>query len=154
MKFSQVPEPIKSQTEEYIKRRFNEIVSIWNYWLEHCVKFISFMNAGGVIAILTFMGITKKIEIISLPGLALGLFVLGIFLDGILFSTMFNRMKNQYQNMNLEVADLFADKLDREDFLAKDQKRLELSKSAFFLGWGAAICFYIGVIIGLFSFFT
>jgi len=145
----------------YIEIRTNQIIQTWNYWLEHCVKYILFVNAGGIITILSFMRALNYVRAISLPGLALGFYIVGLFLVGVIFLYMFFRFKKDYDEFTVDTESLKTDLIKNpkvaeerwQQFLAKDEPRKKFRKTALYLGLSSASCFFIGTIIGIISFF-
>jgi hypothetical protein len=153
MNFTDMCEPLQIEIRKDIGMRFNGIVTIWNYWIEHCVKYISFTNAGGIIAILTFMN-SRSITSLSWCGLALLLFVIGLILVGITIAYMFHRMKNNYDEMITYAEKFYGGNIKWGEFKEKADKASKFNKPALFFGWFSASCFFAGLIIGIISFIT
>jgi len=151
MKVTDMPDSILRGVTEDIGMRFNGIVTVLNYWTEHCVKYISFANAGGIIAILTFMNL-KNIKSLLLPGLALVLFVIGLVLVGFLIAHMFYRMKTNRDKMITYADKFYEGNIKWGEFKEIADKAKKFSRPALILGWSSASCFYLGIIIGIISF--
>jgi len=154
MKFTDdIPEPLRVDMSKYIGQRFTEIIQVWNYWLEHCVKYISFTNAGGIIAMLTFMN-SRNIRAFSWPGLALLLFAIGLILVGITVAYMFHRMKKAHDQTEKDASEFYSGKITWGQFIEKVDKFKKFNIIALWLGWGAGVCFFVGLVIGIISFIT
>ena len=153
VKFTDTPKPFRRAVREHVGMRLDEIVRVWNYWTEHCVKYISFTNAGGIIAVLTFMN-SRNITFVSLAGLALSLFGTGLILVGITIAYMFHRIKNNYDDMKMCADKFFTGNINWGEFIEKTDKATKFNKPALILGWLSAISFFAGLIIGIISFIT
>jgi amino acid transporter len=153
MKFTDMPDSLQVGSNQDIGRRFNGIIGIWNYWIEHCVKYISFTNAGGIIAVLTFMN-SKNIRAVSWSGLALSLFVIGLILVGILIARMFGFMKKNHDNIKTYTREFYKGEITWGEFITKADKLTETKMAAVWLGWASACCFFVGLIIGIISYVT
>lgn len=153
MKFTDMPELLQREVTNHIGMRFNGIVTVWNYWIEHCVKYISFTNAGGIIAILTFMN-SRNITFVSWAGLALSFFGIGLILVGITIAHMFHRMKNNHDEMITYADEFYVGNIKWGEFKEKTGKATKFSKPALYFGWFSASSFFLGLIIGIISYIT
>ena len=151
MRFTDMPEALKNGINQDIQIRFKGIIGVWNYWLEHCIKYISFTNAGGIIATLTFMN-SRNIRAVSWAGLALLFFVIGLIAVGIIIGNMFNYAKTNYDKMKLYSNDFYMGNIKWGELIKKADQLTETNKAAIFSGWFAACCFFVGLIIGILSY--
>ena len=127
MKFLEIPEQLKPGIVENINKLSRDVIQVWNYWLEHCVKFVSFTNAGGIIAMLTFMN-SRNIRFLSRAGLALSLFAVGLILTGIFILYMFLRFKLIYEKTEQDVDDFYSSKIKWGQFAKKVKERKKFHK--------------------------
>ena len=153
MKFTDMPEPLQIGSSQNIGMRFKDIIGVWNYWIEHCIKYISFTNAGGIIAILTFMN-SRNIKAVSWSGLALLLFVIGLILVGFIIASMFKHMRNSHGKMKIYAEKFYTGNIKWGEFIKEADKLTETNETAIWLGWISAWCFFIGLIIGIFSYIS
>jgi hypothetical protein len=112
------------------------------------------MNAGGIIAVLTFMGILNIVRAVSWAGLSLLSFVIGVILVGLLFSHMYEFFKKNCKGLEEDREDFLSHKISWEDLLAKDAPRLQESKCAERLARISSICILGGIVFGFIGFFT
>jgi len=153
MKFTDMPEPLRIEVGKGIRMSLNGIIRVWNYWIEHCVKYISFTNAGGIITILTFMN-SRNIPSVSWPGLALLLFVIGLTSVGITSAYMFGRMRKNHDEMEAYADEFFAGNIKWGKVKERAEKARKFNKPALILGGLSASSFFLGLIIGIISFIT
>lgn len=153
MKFHEMPEELIAYANSQIGLLFTQITKVWDYWLEHCVKFVSFTNAGGIIAMLTFMN-SRNIGFLSRAGLALSLFAVGLILVGIFILYMFLRFKLIYEKTEQDIDGFYSSKIQWGQFAKNVKERKKFHKLALWLGLGSATCFFIGLVIGIISFIT
>jgi hypothetical protein len=143
-----------AECSKFISDRFSQIIESIDYWADLCVKYIIYINAGGAIAVLTFMGASSAVRDMIGSKLALLSFVFGLVAAGIVLAVGFYRMAHFQKSLKQDSAKYVSNEIDWEELLDNDAKRLEPSKWACLLGWGAFIFFGLGVIIGLISLFT
>jgi len=153
MKFQEMPDQLKPGIVESINKLSRDIAQVWDYWLEHCVKYVSFTNAGGIIAMLTFMN-SRNIRAISWSGLALLLFIIGLILVGIIILYMFLRFKVFYENTVKDINEFYSGNIQLGQLNKKVEQRKKFHKLALWLGFGTAGCFFFGLVIGIISFIT
>ena len=149
----------RRQQEEYITRRVYNEYHWLNYWGEHSFNYLLFVNAGGVIAILTFMSIFKdKIKATSLAGLVsvltLVCFVVGLVLVGLFSKYQYYFFKEKCKAIDEDSKSFGAGRLTFEEFLNKDAPRLKESRYGEKYALAAARCAFGGIVFGLFSFFA
>ena len=111
MNFYEMPEELLAYANSQIELLFSQITKVWDYWLEHCIKFVSFTNAGAIIAMLTFMN-SRNIGFLSRAGLALSLFAIGLILVGIFLLYMFLCFKMIYEKTEQDVNDFHSTKIN------------------------------------------
>jgi uncharacterized membrane protein YuzA (DUF378 family) len=117
------------------------------------------VNAGGVIAILTFMSIFKdKIKATSLAGLAsvltLVCFVVGLVLVGLFSKYQYYFFKEKCKALEEDSKKFSAGRLTFAEFIIKDAPRLEESRYGEKYALAAARCALGGIVFGLISFFA
>lgn len=140
---------------EIINRRLFERVQFFNYWTEHCVRYLLFVNAGGVIAVLTFMGIFKIDNLISWAGLALGFFTVGLILVGWLLNHMRSFFEKIWKELLEDREKLSTGEIaDPQKVLDIDALRMTESKYAVMAARISSWCILGGILFGFISFFT
>lgn len=146
-----MPAPLQNEIIQIIRTQSDGIVRVWNCWIERSVKYITFTNAGGIIAMLTFMN-SRNIRAISWSGLALCFFVFGLVLVGFIIGGMFKYTKDNHTKTRSYTKDFYTGTITWGYFIDKINKLTETNKSALWLGWFSGCCFFIGLIIGILSY--
>ena len=140
---------------EIINSWLSERVQYFNYWNDHCVRYLLFVNAGGVIAVLTFMGILGIDKIRFEAVLALGFFTVGLILVGLLLDHMRSFFKKLWQELFADRDKLFTGQIaDPQEVLDKDMPRVKESKYAVIVARISSVCILGGIVFGFISFFT
>jgi hypothetical protein len=142
----------KHSQEKTIFVRFYERYQWMNYWGDHCFKYLLFVNAGGIIAVLTFMGTFDDIRPISfaLAGLSLVCFIAGLVLVGFLSKHLFYFFKVRWQALKDDINQ----GLEYEEIIKRDDPRLEESRYGEKMALTASWLAFGGIVLGLTSFFT
>jgi len=138
---------------EYINRRVFAEYHWLNYWGDHSFKYLLFVNAGGVIAILTFIS-TFKVKAISVAGLSLGSFVIGLVLVGLLCKYLYYFFKVKCTELDNDRKRFDTRQLTFEEFLIRDAPRLDESRYGEKLALAASWFAFGGILLGLISFFV
>ena len=154
MKYKKATKTFNAECSKYISDRANQIMQAIDYWADLGVKYLIYVNAGGAIVILAFMGASISVRSMVGPKLALLSFVFGLVTVGIIVAVDFYRMAHCQKSLKEDSDKYLSNEIDWEDLLENDSKRLRPSKWGFLLGWGAFMFFDLGVILGLISLFT
>jgi len=138
--------------EEAIYTRFFERYRWMNYWSDRCYNYLLFVNAGGIIAILTFMSTFDDISTISIASALLSLvcFIIGLVLVGLLSKYLFYFFKDRWQALK----DDMNQDIEFEEIIKRDNPRLGESRYGEKLALAASWFAFGGIILGLISFFT
>jgi len=154
MKYKETTKKLNAECSKYISDRFSQIIQAIDYWADLSVKYLIYVNAGGAIVILGFMGASSSVRDMLGSRLALLSFVFGLVTAGMVLAIGFYRMAHFQRCLKEDINKYMSNDIDWEKLLENDEKRLEPGKWACLFGWGAFIFFGLGVIIGLINFFT
>lgn len=144
----------QSNLMDSINSRLNERILYFNYWTDHCVKYLLFVNAGGVIAVLGFMNRLKLSSAIFFAVLALVFFTIGLILVGVLLNHMRAFFYNLWLNLKADREKIFSREIaDPQEVLDNDNQRATESKFAEKVARISSVCFLCGIIFGFISFF-
>ena len=154
MKYKKATKTFNEKCSKYISDRSSQIVQAIDYWADLGVKYLLYLNAGGAIVILAFMGASSSVRSMVGSKLALLSFVFGLVAVWIALVVGFYRMAHFQKSLKEDSDKYLSNEIDWEDLLENDSKRLRPSKWGFLLGWGAFMFFDLGVILGLISLFT
>ena len=154
MKYEKATKTFNAECSKYISDRSSQIVQAIDYWADLGVKYLLYLNAGGAIVILAFVGASSSVRSMVGSKLALLSFVFGLITVWIIFVVGFYRMVHFQKSLKEDSDQYMSNEIDWEDLLENDSKRLRPSKWACLLGWGAFMFFDLGVILGLISLLT
>ena len=138
-----------NEEKDYIISCRNGRVKIIDLWGVYCVKFVTAVNAGGVIAIMSFMGATKKVNFFLLLGV--GFYLAGVTLMGLVLHTLFDKhieFQKQFEN---DVLNFITNRLPWETLCKNESDRNIIIKPANIMGILAFIAFLCGSISGVLS---
>jgi hypothetical protein len=159
MKYSEIvkTDTFHKRVEEFINTRWKQLYDLEKEWGDRAFKFLQFINAGGVVATLSFMGSSGAVRAMPGPKYALIWFLLGLL--NVIILLEIERRYSQY---------LFKRWRTRVDFYRKnmidyeilfDSEGTEILKSLFWsrfntisehiLGYGSFICFLMGLYNGI-----
>jgi len=154
MMYKENTKKLNAECSKYISDRSSQIIQAIDYWSDLSIKCLIYLNAGGAIVILSFMGASSTVRGMVGSKLALLSFVFGLVTVAIVLAVGFYRMAHFQKSLKEDSNKYMSNEIDWEELLDNDAKRLEPSNWACFLAWGAFIFFDLGVIIGLISLFT
>jgi hypothetical protein len=154
MKNKKNTKSLNAERSRYISDRFSQIIQAIDYWADLGIKYLICLNAGGIIVVLGFMGSSSSVRGMVGAKLALMSFVFGLVTVGIVLVIGFYRMAYCQKGLKEDSDKYISNKIDWEEVLENDAKRLYPNKWACLFAWGAFIFFDLGVILGLISLFT
>jgi hypothetical protein len=154
MKYKEATKELNAERSNYISDRIRQIIQVIDYWANLSVKYLLYVNAGGTIVVLGFMGASSAVRDMSSPKLALLSFLFGLVTSGMVSVIGFYRMAHFQKSLKEDFDKYVSNDIDWEKLLENDEKSFEPSKWACLFGWGAFTFFGLGAIIGLISLFT
>jgi hypothetical protein len=154
MKYKKATKTFNAECSKYISDRSGQIVQAIDYWADLGIKYLIYLNAGGAIVILAFMGASSSVCGMVVPKLALLSFVFGLVIVGIIVAVGFYRMADFLKSLKEDNDKYLSNEIDWEDLVENDSKRLRPNKWGCLFGWGAFMFFDLGVILGLMSLFS
>ena len=154
MKYKKGTKTFNAECSKYISDRSGQIVQAIDYWADLGIKYLIYLNAGGAIVILAFMGASSSVRGMVGPKLALLSFVFGLVIVGIIVAVGFYRMADFLKSLKEDNDKYLSNEIDWEDLVENDSKSLSPNKLACLFGWGAFMFFDLGVILGLISLFS
>lgn len=138
------------EQKDYIISCRNERTKIIDSWGIYCVKFVTAINAGGVIAIMGFMVAIKKVN--PFHFLSVSFYLLGIILMGLVLVTLFDTHLKFRKEFHDDVINFDNKKLSWEILCKNESDRnTHIIKGANYMGRAAFIAFLLGSISGVLS---
>ena len=154
MKYSKTAPQLLAERLKYIEGRWGQLNSLSKDAADRAIKHLTLINAGGAVAMLSFLGTSTAARTLLLPRVALGCFVTGIVLVGILDLLILHHVERIFLNWRQTTPKYYEDKIDWEDMTAADDKLSYTVWREYLVGYIAFFCFIAGAIIGVFSLIT
>lgn len=133
---------------QYVGDRWKGLADQLVVRLDALVAFLMVANAGGAVAILSFMGAMKNASPIAGAPLVLGLFLVGLVMVGVLRFIHYYRIAWLFAEWRDDANGFFGDRLDWNELLGRDRdrgRRFWLADAAGLISFG---CFAAGIYIG------
>ena len=150
MKLSSTGEPARTDRLDYINERWKQLLRLVEDTELRALKYLTLTNSGGAIAVLSFMGASESVRNLTGPKIALGFFIVGIILTGVLMAKGVHMMDRLLRNWRNDVKKYFSDEIGWKELIEADERRTKPDYTAYVLGYSAFACFILGSMIGLF----
>ena len=148
---------VRKAREHFIEQREKQLQSITVTAVESGVRFLFTTNAGGAIAVLTYLGaIASNANQTQTLKSSLAYFFLGIILVGLYRAFLAETYGKMFKNFQLQTANYFSSEKEWESYISEIKAEVEtLRKSQVgrILIYGSFLCFVLGSAIGTFSLF-
>jgi len=154
MKFSETDEQLRTERLNYIRTRWDQLNLLSKDALERIIKYLVLVNAGGAVAMLSFLGTSAQARGLLLPKLALACFGLGIVLVGVLNLLILLHIERIFVNWRQTTPQFYEDKVEWEDLTANDDKLAYTVWPEYLAGYAAFFCFIAGAAIGVCALFS
>lgn len=149
MKYSDTEQPLLGERLKYITDRWTQLNHLTKDISDRAIAYLTLTNAGGAVAMLSFLGANRDLRDLLPPKLALGSFVLGIVFVGVLHARMFHHVENIFANWRKAVRIYYDDQIDWEDMTATDDNLSYNTRLEYLAGYISFGCFIVGVVIGV-----
>jgi len=138
------------EEKDYIISCRNERTKIIDSCGIYCVKFVTAINAGGVIAVMGFMGAIKKVN--AFHFVSVSFYLLGVVLMGLVLRTLFDTHSKFRKEFDDDVINFGNKTLSWENLLKKESDRnSHIIRGADHMGIAAFIAFLLGSLSGVLS---
>ena len=148
---------VRKAREHFIDQREKQLQSITVSAAESGVKFLFTTNAGGAIAVLTYLGAiastTNQTQVLKY---SLAMFFVGIILVGIYRAYLAETYGKMFKIFQKKTANYFTNEKEWEIYISEIQEDVEIlrkSQIARIFVYGSFVCFILGSTIGTFSLF-
>src|SRR6266568_7268127 len=93
MPFSQEPDHVRQYRFNFISARWAQLNQLTKEWTDKAISFLMLTNAGGAVAVLSFMGASEKVRGMLGTQVALCCLALGVICTGFLVAKQFHRFE-------------------------------------------------------------
>jgi hypothetical protein len=128
MPFSQELDHVRQFRFGYINARLSQLNQLTKEWGDKAINYVMLTNAGGAVAVLSFMGGSGKVREMAGPIIALGCFSLGVIVTGILIAKQLHRFEGFYKGYKKDSEQYLADQIEEwNTVVEQDEKRIQAS---------------------------
>ena len=137
----------KESVKVYIDGRWKQLNDLTREYTNYAVKYCFATNAGGAIALLSYIGVFKGIPP-EFPSLK---YVLCLFLLGVLFAAcpillLLHEFDNLLQGWRKDTKQFFSEEIGYEELNKNDESRLKGGKWPWITGYISLGCFVVGIL--------
>jgi hypothetical protein len=148
-------EPFTQQSRYgLVTERRTEINTLRNQWIEKALRFLILTNAGGAVAVLSFIGNSDDARRMFGPRFALSCFAAGIVVAGIFIAIQFHRFDSIFRGYRSDSAKYFSDQIEWKELRKGDSHRSAPHSIDYVWPYFSFILFILGCIAGGLSLFT
>ena len=148
MKFTELSEDKKlftfTRVDEHTKRVQSESLAS----LEAGINYLFLINAGGAVAVLSFLGAAEKADLRASPLVALAFFAVGVTFVGVIKAFRVHYFGKRSNAWVTESARFFAGEIDWQDLNQNYGKATLEPCWPYRVGYLSFACFFIGAFIG------
>jgi hypothetical protein len=152
MPFSQEPPHVQQSRFNFISARWAQLNGLTKEWGDKAVRYLMLTNAGGAVAVLSFMASDKVREMVG-PKIALSCFALGVIVTGILVAKQLHRVERIFKDYRKDSTRYLIDQIEWLALTIDDDNRAQPTFWDYFWGYAAFALFIGGCVAGGISLF-
>jgi hypothetical protein len=152
--FSQEPAPIQQWRCRFINERWRQLNALRDGWIEKALNFLILTNAGGAVAVLSFMGASDDVRGMWWPRIALCCFSLGVIFAGIFIAKQFHRLDSLFFGYHVDSERYLSDQIEWDALRTRDDDRSKVSFIDYLCGYVPFGLFIFGCVAGAISLFA
>jgi hypothetical protein len=152
MPFSQEPDHVRQYRFNLISARWAQLNALTKDWSDKAVSYLMLTNAGGAVAVLSFMA-SDKVREMPGPRIALSCFAAGVIVTGILVAKQLHRFEAILKGYVKDSTRYLADQIEWDTLTTDDDSRAKPSVMDYAWGYVAFILFIGGCVAGAISLF-
>jgi hypothetical protein len=146
-------EELLRQRNNSVSKRCQELAEFYLKHSDETIKYLLYVNAGGVATSIGFMGASESARKLVCLRIALCLFALGVVLVGVLRVLLLHKVRFLLNNWRKDSEKYWARQIEYAQITANDYKRAESDLYAFVAGYASGASFVLGLILGGVSLF-
>lgn len=137
---------------DHIDKRWNQLNELNLSLINEGIKFLFYINAGGCVAVLTFIGTAEIALTAGWPWTILMLFFAGLVFVGLLNFARYHAVDWIQNTYSRDTGEFYKGNLDFDDLEIKDSDRVNKVKWIPIFAYCAFFCFIAGGIIGFLNY--
>ena len=139
---------IEARRSSLIDSRWKQLYELEKEWGKEAIKYLMLMNAGGSVAILSFIGSSSPLARDSNVSLALIIFFSGIVFAGFMVAYAYESMSALNRGWRKDVESYANNDLAYKKLMERDAQRVPFGAVDRVLGYCSFLCFIGGAISG------
>lgn len=145
------PERLKEMIKR-VESRWSQLNGMLVDVVQESIKYLFYVNAGGAVAIVAFIGNSENIRSLHWPWLVLSFFFLGLIFVGILNFARYHVVDSLLKHWQLDVDKFYDDRIDFVELQSRDDIRVSKTWWVPLIAYVSFTCFICGGIIGFLNY--
>ncbi len=148
-----VPKELVEARNTFIRHGGNTLREYLHKYTDEMVKYLLYVNGGGVVTILAFMGTSELIRNRICLQIALVFYAAGLVCVGILRAIMLRRTECVLGSWNNNVEKYYEGRIEYSELIEEHKNRAESGRIFWRVGLISGVLSFIGLILGGISMF-
>lgn len=149
---SDTPKHILTEYINRVNSRWKQLNDLVLSIVTDGIKYLFYVNAGGCVAIITFIGTSDSVRQLDWPWYVLCLFFIGVVFVGLLNFSRYHVIDSLLSNWQKDVGVFYEGDLDFDEMTHRDDIRVEKSRWILLFAYAAFACFIAGGIVGFINY--
>ena len=149
-----IPKNLLETRNTYIQERREQLQGFYLKHTDEIIKYLLYVNAGGAVAILTFMGTSKSIRNSIYLQIALLCYALALACVGLLRVLLLHKVAYLFENWRKDAEKYWVQDIGYNKLIEEDDKRSESGRKLWIAGYLSAGLSILGLILGAMGLFT
>lgn len=145
---SETPPHILNEYIDRIDSRWKQLNDLLLSIVTEGIKYLFYVNAGGCVAIIAFIGTSDSVRQLDWPWTVLCLFFIGVIFVGALNFSRYHVVDSLLSNWQKDVGVFYKGNLDFDVMNNQDDIRVEKSRWILLFAYAAFACFIAGGVVG------
>lgn len=153
MKYNdQTPPALLNEYINRVEARWKQLNDLLLNIVTDGIKYLFYVNAGGCVAMITFIGTAEAIRQLNWPWYVLGLFFIGLLFVGMLNFTRYHAVDSILKGWQKDVGVFYDGNLEFHDMSNRDDERVAKSNWLLIFAYLSFACFIGGGGVGFFNY--
>lgn len=145
---SETPQHILTEYINHVDSRWHQLNDLLLEIVSDGIKYLFYVNAGGCVAVITFIGTSDSVRQLDWPWNVLCLFFVGLVFVGLLNFSRYHVVDKLLFDWQKDVDVFYKGKLDFDEMGKRDDKRVGKSRWILLFAYVSFGCFLAGGIVG------
>ncbi|MCC7407700.1 MAG: hypothetical protein IT442_06485 [Phycisphaeraceae bacterium] len=136
-----------------INTRWEQLYFLEKEAIDRAIKYLFYVNAGGAVAVLGFIGANQEISSLVSVKVTLSFFILGLLMVGCFNAWKYYSITSLFRHWREGVRQYYAGELGLSAIQKKDEELSSQECLGKVLAWGSFICIWAGCVSGAWAIF-